>query len=116
VYKTQWAALGETTMKAATCTSVTVAVLGVLVVAVLHIGPRLPEPFHLLDGGWLIGVGLLVYVASLLALVLGLSGLFRLKDIVGLERIVLVISGGVIVMYCVYVSAVLFGLSQATDL
>lgn len=103
-------------MKGATCTYVGVALLAALVIATQEIGPHLPEPFHLLDGGWLIELGLVVYAAALVVLLLTLTGVFRIRQIVGLERVVLAISGVVMITYCIVVSAALYALSQATDL
>ena len=68
------------------------------------------------DGGWLIELGLVVYAAALVVLLLTLTGVFRIRQIVGLERAVLAISGVVMITYCIVVSAALYALSQATDL
>jgi hypothetical protein len=103
-------------MKGARYTYVGVALLAALVIATQLIGPHLPEPFHLLDGGWLIELGLVVYAAALVVLVLPLTGVLRIREIVGLERAVLAISGVVMITYCIIVSAALYALSRATDL
>lgn len=113
-------------MKAVTYACVATASLIVLMVVYSSAGQYLPRVFlfHLwVESEWFILVWFYLYVASLLVLVLSLlvlglnlSGVLQMRRIVGLERIVLTLSGAVIVIFCVSTSVFLFLLSKATGL
>jgi hypothetical protein len=93
------------------------AAMALLVTATLYLGPRLPEPFHLVDGGALIYLGILVYGLCLLVLVATPTGIFHVREAIRCrQRYVFVSALLVVVAYSVWVSLLLYGFSRSTDL
>jgi hypothetical protein len=88
-----------------------------MAVAALILGPHLPEPFHVVDGGGVIFFGLAVYAACLCFVILMLTPAVRVRDAFESKYRVLFLGNvAVVILYCVFVSCVLFALSRATDL
>jgi hypothetical protein len=93
------------------------ACLALLVTATLMVGPHLPEPFHMVDGGGAISCAIVLYAASVLTLIVTPTGILQIKDALRSRfRVLLVFSVFLVISYCIVVSLALYALSKSTDL
>jgi hypothetical protein len=93
------------------------ACLALLLTVTFMVGPYLPEPFHMIDGGNAITFGIVLYAASILMLVVTPTGIFQFRDAFRSRfRVLLIFSTFVVIAYCIMVSLALYSLSRSTDL
>ena len=96
---------------------VLLAGLAAITSAALYGGPRLPEPLHVTDGSLIIIFGLGVYVGCLIMIVITLSPRVDVQALLNSRhRMPFSISAAIILLYSIWVSTMLYGLSQSTDL
>ena len=93
------------------------AILMVVNLVALVVGPLLPGPFHVIDGGGFISFALVIYAAGLLSLALLPTGVMRVREsLLSAHKPLFIGSLTIITAYCLLVSMALYGLSRATDL
>jgi drug/metabolite transporter (DMT)-like permease len=108
---------GTQSMSTAIRTIAVLATLALLATILLSVGARFPEPFRVVDGSGIIGLALLIYIFSLLAIAsLPFFWLQFREALRSRYRFLFATSAIIVFVYIVGVSIALYGLSQATDL
>ena len=93
-----------------------VAGLAALALALLFLGPILPAPYRDTDGGDTLGFAFMVYLLALVALPFGAIGWPQVREAFRSRYTVLAgVSLATVTGYVLFVSYVLFSLTQATD-
>lgn len=94
-----------------------VAALSLFAFIWLVAGSRLPTPLRDFAVGNTIGFALVIYAATFVSLVFGAANYARVRELFRSRfKILLAMSLGTVLAYFLFVSLLLFGLSQATDL
>ena len=93
------------------------ALLAVIVISAFYIGPRLPEPYHVIDGSGLIQFALVVYLASCIRFAFAAAQISTIKAALrSSHRQILVVSVTLLIAYIAWGSVMLVGLLRSTDL
>jgi len=93
------------------------ALLAVIAIAAFYIGPRLPEPYPVVDGSGLILFALVVYLASCIRFAFAAMQISTIKAALrSSHRKILVASATLLIAYIAWASVMLVGLLRSTDL
>ena len=104
-------------MLASILSFVLLALLAVIAIAAFHIGPRLPDPYHVVDGSGLILFALVVYITSCIRFAFAAMQISAIKAALrSRHRQILVVSVTLLIAYIAWGSVMLVGLLRSTDL